>query len=881
MDNYLLRYAIDNVWCNPTVDKQFTYELQQLTPPYGVRGNYVVDYQRYYMPTNNSRDYYHVLQIGQVIPANIGYPVTKDTWINLTDLAAKHMTLASVFPTSGVRYPMSETYIMVTRQQNLLVAIKVNDMFPSVDGSKVYLHLYHNAYFESPRSAKANKRWIYAESIVAKNVEAVRQFQIRNTNKLAAVGGTPMYFVNGRPVNEITVATANPGDYCDFIIDPSIKKVVEFKVQGLPTFNSTLDKQRKYILHYAGKTTVIDFYDDITALLVKKNANGSQFKGVTYHHNRGIWMRQLTHKDYSIPVTQIQELVSENPEWSGLNDLYLRLYIRDGGYDRPLVADAQRIWELYKLSETNFMKCLTGVDSTNPLWRAENLEKSFYVQFMSAQPDFIYPITFNIPELNSEGKVDAQNFAGEVFGYHECTKLMNDNPALIVTDPSTGIKHAKLAYYYWRDATIFEYDKAGLLLGYYYHVGGQTYLPKNASTYMVEAVTGKGSDNLHGVFGNTEVPIKYGYNFRVYVDKVWGGVASGEWQDITDLPNRSDWGYFVDDLYNPKWVWTAPADQWLGYVRTDEYFYLKELTFTEDAGVIRLAVASWEDHGGELINKAMEIPFGQLDMFINKRSMINGLDYFDKGDLIVVNNLEYRNIGGNQTILVRGTGFCTSDLKRYPPTETGFVEYGVLSNDSTYQIHTHKVQRIIVDGHYKDYRDVVFEEDANGKTVPNERNGAPYQIVSPQYVLKSVFKDETKARTEDDQRDAWTSQAMTYYFPKRKRTNPDVFKDHYHVYSAFSNKVIQDLVKGRLVPPYVDGRYSDMDIVTAMKSYEWLQPFDILNTDYNTNHVKVYPHWSNDPIGLTEAQYEFYRRVLKLYLRQEMDLSPFIYIKRT
>lgn len=878
MDNYLLRYAIDNVWCNPTQDRQFTYALQQVTPRYGIRGNYVVDYTRYYMPTNNNRDYYHIFQIGQVCPANIGFPVIKDTWISLTKLATDNLTLASVYQTNGVRYSMSETYVMVTTKQNLLVAVKVNDRFPPLDDNQIYLHLYHNAYYESVRSGVENKRWLYAESLVAANTEAVRQFQIRNADRVVARGGVPMYFVNGRPVNEISVVTAQAGDHCDFILDPTIKKVVDFKISDLPVFNSTLDTQRKYILHYPGNTNVIDFYDDITAIVVKQGNTPDQFKGVTYHHNQGIWLRMLTHKDYSVPVGRIQEFIVANPAWNGLDGMYIKLYIREGGYDRPLVADVQRIWELYRLTSPQIVSNMTGVDATNPIWRAENLERSYYVQMMSAAPSFIYPITYNIPELNSQGKVDAQNFAGEVFGYHECAKLMNDNPAKVEVDPHTGVRMARLAYYYWRNATCFEYDAAGVLLEYHYHVGGKVYIPKNPDCAMVECVTGKGSDNMHGIYGNGEVALKFGYNFRVYVTKVWGGVPTKEWIDITDLPNRGDWGYYVADLYNPKWVWTAKPSEWLGYLRTDEYFYLNELTFTDDPGVIRFAISAWEDQGGQLVNKAMEIPFGQMDLFFNRRSIIDGLDARTIDDMVVIDNLEYRRTDGIQKVLVRGTGFCSPELKRYPPSEIGFVEYGVLSNDSQYHIHSHKMQRIIVDGHYKDYHDVVFEEDRNGRVVEGERNGAPYQIQTPQVVLKSVFKDEFEARVADDQRDKWTSETMGFYFPKRERPNPDTFTNHYHVYSAFSNKVLSDILKGRLKPPFTEGRYTDMDIVKAMRSYEWLQPFDILNNDYNTNHVKVYPHWSPNPIGLKQDQYDFYRRVLKLYLRQSMELSPFIFV---
>lgn len=884
MDNYLLQYAIDNVWCNPTVDRQFSYELQQVTPRYGVRSNYVVDYVRYYMPTNNQRDYYHIYQIGQVIPFNIGLPKTRDKWISLTELANSELSLISVYRDSGVRYSMAETFVMVTTKSNLLVAVKINDRFPALDDNKIYIHFYHNAYFESPRSVAAGKHWLYADSNIPAGPDAIRQLQIKYMDLIAARGGFGMYYVNGKPVNEISIVTAQPGDSCDFVLDPSIKRVVSLPVSELPVFNSSLDTQRKYILHYpaAQTTPTIDFYDDISVELVRAIGTLGRFEGLSYHHNQGIWMRQLTHKDYSIPVTRVQELIQLNPGWNGITDTSVRMYIREGAYERPLVADSSRIWELYKLNSADILRCMTGVDSTNPIWRAEALERAAYVEFMSASTKVIYPITFNEPELNSEAKIDAQNFAGEVFGYHECAKLMNNNPAQVYVDPNTGIRQADLAIYYWEDVTCFEYDANGLLLEWHYQVGGSTYKPKNILCTMVEAISGKGSDNLHGTYGNGIVPIKAGYNYRLYVAPVVGGITTNEWVDITEAEDLNTYGFLdTTDLANPKWHWIIPANQYLGYVRTDEYFYLNELSFTSQQGVIRFTLYNWESHGGDLISKLLEIPLGQRDLFMNSKSLIEDLDYSTIGEQIVIGNLEARDtsVGAIQKVVIRATGFCSPDLKWYKPTEFGFVEYGVLSNDTEYQIHSHKVQRIIADGRYFDYNDVVFEEDRSGRVMDNVRNGAPYQIQTPQVILKSVFKNEYEARVADDERDRLTSEAMGYYFPQTPRTQPDLIADPYLVYSVFSNKVITDILANILVPPFVNGRYADTDIIRVMRGYEWLQPFDILNREYNTNHVRVYPHWFTTPVGLTKDQYDFYIRIINLYLRQPMELSPFIYIK--
>lgn len=884
MDDYLLRYAIDKVWCNPTQDKQFVYELQKLTPKYGVRDTWVVEWQRYYMPTNRQTDFYHIYQIGSMIPNNLGLPQIKDKWISMKTLATEYLTLAQAYVTGGTRFPMDETYVLITQSQNMLVAVKINDRYPSLEDNKLYFHCYNNSYFQSERASKAGHNWIKVDTLVASGLDAVRQMQIKIIDTMNEIGGFPQYFVNGRAVDEISIATAAGGDYCEFLLDPSIKAVKEFNLRGLPTFNSSLDKQRKYILHYTGKQVVetIDFYDDIELFLCKRGQLANTFAGVYFQHNDGIWARQLTHRDYSVPVPRTSEMLAENA-FLGASDVdkFFRMYIRRSGYERPLVADANRIELLYKLTDRQITNLMTGADSTNPLWRAENLEKTTYVQFMSAKPDFIYPITFNEPALNSQGKVEAQNFAGEVFGYHECAHILNDNPSKVYVDPSDGLRKAKLAYNFWQNATVFEYDAQGILLEYNYHVGGEIYYPLNPATVLCEAVTGKGSDNLHGSYGNAPVDLTGGYGWRVYVTQVWGGVPTNEWKDITDLPNRADWGYFDNTLGAERWVWTANATQWYGYVRTDEYFYLKELSFTDTVGVMRYAIGNWENHQGELVNRQMLIPFGEQDVFLNNRPIIDGLDYYSDNIYTVLSNLKFRKSGETNKVLVRGTGFCKPDLTRWPPTEFGFVEYGMLSNDATYQLHSHKVQRIIVDGHYRAPSDVVFAEGKGAVTIPNELNGAPFQIQTPQVVFRSVFKDDYKARQEDDVRDKQCQDAMTYYFPRAKYPNPDTFKEHYPVFSVFSNKILVDILSGVLKPPLVNGRYSDMDVKRVCAPYEWLAPLDILNREYNTNHVRVYPHWFLNPVGLPHEEYNFYMRIIKMYLQRPMDTAPFIYLSRT
>lgn len=904
MNDYLLRYAIDNVWCNLGQDRQFQYKLRQLTPRYGTRLNYVVDGERYVLPYESERDWFHVYQIGQVVPSHLALPKVYNQWMSLEKLAIHHKMLGEVYVDSGIQYSRAQTWVLLTTNQNLLVAVKILPLFPDLDEQQPYLHFYQNAFFQSKRSDQSTRNFIEAHSIRPKTTAELRQFQVSMQDLLAEKGGFPLCWVNGRLVQEISLVTAGVGDYCEWVLDSSIYRMIEYPLLNNPTFTSTLDASNKYLIHMpkAEAATTIEFHDDIAVFLCKNNNALNRYSGIHYHHNDGKWMRQLTHRDWSIPVGRVQSMIASHPEdprvgtdprwpsdkWTTHDPMYIRMYYRRSGNERPLIADSSRIQELYRLQDADIIRAMTGADSM-PLWHAANLERAAYVRFMSASPGVVYPIAFQDPSKTNQSKRDAQNFAGDVFGYHESAHLLANNPAKVYLDQTNRV--ADLAYCYWENATVFEYDAQGLLLEWFYHTGGSRYYVQNSTCAYVEAITGVGSNNLEGVYGVNPVELPGGYEFRVYVNRIWGGVPTGEWQDITDLPNRHEWGFLDETGDIPTFRWTVPATAWQGLIRRSNRFFLDARRFNKDAGLIRFSFRHESMSSGQLTEELMDIPFGQLDVILadefgrNGRTLVEDLDYVIipgptfRETQVVLNNLEYLN--DINTVITRGTGFCSANFTMYKPTEFGFVEYGVLSANNVYDIHTHKMQRIVVDGHYRDFADVQFDEDFADMVIGDERNGAPYQIQTPQVTFRDVYDPDGIARGIDDVKDKQVSDYMTEYFPGRPRPESDKITTHYFVYSAYTCKILTDLIKGTLKPPLVNGFYTDMDIANAVKKYEWLKPFDILNRDYNKNHVMVYPHWYPTAQGLDIQQYDFFVRVLKLGLREMPDLSHSIYITRT
>lgn len=880
MNDYLLQYAIDNVWRNPTRDRQFVYELKRLTPNGGIREYWEVDFQLYQLPDTSSN--WHVYQIGLTVPINLNLTNDSSKWYSLTEWGNASKNVISLYASNGIQYPRFESYFMMTYNKNLVIAIRMNGRLPDLDENTTYIHTYSNAYFNSANAIALNKSWVYLDGIRPTTNAELVAFQVKVSDFLNKNPYTAIFTVNGRWVTEISLNTAMVQDTIEVYVDPSIKKVVDFTISELRSFDSTLDQELKYILHYPGSNgDIIDYYDDIDLFLYKEK-NNNKSMGVYFHHNEGTWLRQLTHKDYSIANRRLTEFVTIHPidprnainstifdtdEWTTIDDLKLKMYIRDTDRDNLIPSDANRIKELYKLTSADILDAMTGVDSID-VWRAENLEKTQYVQFMSLRPEEVYPEGYN-EFVSTETKKAIIEKAGDVFGYSGTCYVTAYSPSPVINSI------VKLPSNYWDKVTIFEYDVNGLLLGYYYQNGGATYSVKNSQCYRVECIYGLGSLNSNGIYGNSPITIPEDLDHRIYICDVKLNTPTDEWVDITNTDDRNNYGSYSIINGVTRWVWSVPTYNYYGCIKFSDSFYLEEFRFDKSTGIIRFDMSNNETRNGTISNRDQTIPYGDYAVFLNGRSLIQDLDYIIDFPSIILNNLEYLLDGINK-IIVRGSGFCTDTMIPAQPSETGFVEYNVISNDGHYQIHHDKVQRIIVDGYYRDPEDLAFEEDRPSYIGYNVRNGAPYQITTPYIPLMGVFENDQNKRIEDLHREKQVTDFLTVKLPQRVRPNPDMIVSKYVVYSAYANKVLHDIRQGIIQVP--TGRYTTTDLEKIMKPYQWLANLDIINRGYNVNHVDVRPHWFNSPVGITVYQYNFYLDVLNRYLRTPPDISPFIYI---
>jgi hypothetical protein len=862
MYDYLVDHAIKNVWCTPNQDNQRIYAPKRLTPNGGVRNSFRVLWRLLAMPDLVSQ--WHVYQVGQVHPVILNLLPDEGKWTSFTEAINTRKLICDIYTDQGVQIPRFNSFFQFTEDHNLIIAIRKNVKLPiDFNNDQPFIRLYSNAYFASER-ADVTDELIYSEGSIVTNTEQILDLQNAYTRYSLLTEGAAYAFVNGYKVSGINLFTASVGDTCEFVYDSSIYKVVDFKVGDLGVFNSTLDTTLKYFLHYPGvDNQTIDYRDDIDFFLVYPGEPNS--KGLWYHKNQDASVRMITHRDYSLPTafiagyqTQLAAMIGTGNEYIPQN-LIVRLHIRKSGYDRALVFDANKIKELYKLPPNLIPRAMLGIDATLPNWQVDTLESSGYTEIMSADCCDITNALVN-----------------KAYGYNALSKLLGSTPQF--TRYESNRKLVDLPYGLQSKSTVYEYDSEGILTHWDTHLTGSRYDCVNLTTNMIEVFSGTGGNELSDRFTLDSINVDATQSYRVYYNPLSTVGIPGDWTDITG----------TDKYIVTNGLLTRSNDIILGtlMVRTEAKFLAYDLELNMVRGELRFGLQQFRMVGTVNTSVSMEVPCGQLDLFLNGRSLIRNLDYFIKFPEIVIINKEYLNdpLNTKQKIHVRMSGYCEETLSVNTPSDMGFIEHGLLSNNDKFDLRDDKVLRIVVDGKLYDKSEMIFSEEHSGVSIQNPINGKPYSvqdIVVPlrDYVAEPTFTVRNRAVLVDNA----VKQYLTLKIPQPVRNPISSIERRYTVFSPFICKIIYDLESGLLDDSRYKTNYNDMTARAVCQPYEYLLEYDPTQQDQavNDRYVVVHPHNLTTTIDLDLFSYRFVERVLKIYTNNLVKLSGYVTLSST
>lgn len=856
MSDFLVNHAVKNVWCSPNQDLQVIYRPQRISSLRGVRGRISHMWNSVSMPT--STDVYHVYQIGQYQAHLIGLSPVRNVWRSLASLMNEEFLIADLYTVDGVHLSRFNSFVLVTSEQNVLVAVREQKKIADLKNTPVFLRLYSNSFFGTERSDGYPHEILCRGSRVMSAEQALSLQRAYLELSQRPVGYTWLY-VNGIYRADYTPADYSAGDYVEYVYDSSVKAVKEFFVSELETFDSQRDIKRKYLLHYAGDQVGgvgIDYRDDIDVYLIKRTAPG-RHTGVFFHKNNDDALRQVTHRDYSIVVDYVvryQEVMATKG-WTDVNQLKVQLFIRHSGYQRPLVFEHHRIQELYKLNEVDRFKAMIGLEATVPEWHVSALENSDYIKIMDA----------------GQNTIDS-DLVKDAYGYNAVAKLLGDTPQTVQN--FSGRRAVKLPYGVQVDSTAFEIDASGKLIASYVHTSGVEYTPFNTNCSLVEMIVGRGGSKLDMHFNVQDLPINPKLSYRFYVAPITQGVLQNdEWADVTDDHTKYD-------IINGKVFWYVDRTFNAVCVKSDAYFLNYELNLTPDNGVLRLSVNATTQWEGVQTSGVLHIPPGRTDLWLNDECLIERLDYFVQWPQIVITNKQYLSDGPSQKIRVRGTGFSNADMSRQLPKEVGFVRWGKLSRNSRYDLRDDRVIRLVVGGRTY-HRDAIrFTEGDPSLWMDNVTNGAPYileDLVVP--LRQAVSEDTYDLRSKSLVVDKAVSDYLTLKIPENLPVNPDPIPERYVIYSPFTASIMYDLLTERLSTEGFRGQYSDQKVRDYLASYEHLLDYEPTRHELDLQYVAVHPHERTTVVELNAYQYFLLNRAIKVFLEDKVDITRFVRIK--
>lgn len=852
MNEFLIQHALKNVWCSPDQDHQYLFRPTRISPDRGVKRSVDIEWGKHWLPDKEST--YHVYQIGQIAPRLLNLIPDQWNWYSFTQAMNTENITLDAYNHQGRQLPRFECFFRKTPTRNLVVAVKENPRICNLPEDTLYIRFYSNAYFGSERSEDDLCR-IFTEGMVAGKRAGVVDFKRRAEKFVCGDEDNVSQFHNGWLVDTLRPGEIKDGDKIEYVVDASIKELYDADVKDLHTFNSKLDTLRKYLVRRPkGATDTIDFHDDIDIWLVKKD--GPRENGVFFHKGLPASVRMITHQDVSVAVEHLLKQIRDNSDWLDPSKITLRLKIRRSGYDRPLVQDHNRIKDLYQLKDGDITRAMVGANATVDEWQAANLENSCYTAIMRSSASNI-----------------SKKLVQCAYGYHGVVNKIAHTPQVPHTLPS-GEKGIIPPWRLRFDSTFYEYDRKGRLIDWIYDDRSDVYQMRHVNTGYVEGFVGRGGVQTSTEYARYTTPITPGKRYKVYVCDVIAGEPNYQWREAVPL---EEYVYHKDEI-----IWLVEPAELFTAVREETRFLSDQFKAKPHQGIIKFTIES-EDLVGELRRRRpVYLPFGKLDLFLNGHSLIEGLDYFVKWPEVVICNKEYlKDDPESQSVTVRAYGFLTPEGKRHPRREFGFVNNGLLSVNNRYDVREGINLRYVADGRLWDRKDLQWAEEDWGVRHSTVRNGAPYLVDEILVPLKDVevVEDVCEYREASLDVDHRISDYLTRYLQAPDIPNVNLIPRRYRVLSPFASRVHHDLLSGYLYPEDIERQYSDEDIREWLAPYEWLLDFDPVIQGYDSNYVNVHPHESTHETVMSIYKYNFFKRVIDVYLQGSVNLSTHVRLK--
>ena len=865
-DTPLVLHAQQQIWGNPEENNQYQCKLVRATPNDGVVHNFNLMGRWRTLPRQNRT--FHIFSAAGLVPGywnfrnNLLNRNPLDRWINIGRLCRKRGVQIDLYNAKGFQYSRSHAWIMHTYDGLVLFAFEKFKQYPMPYAADMWFRCYtpSSPVEKWENSDDTHNPFVY-ESMTYANQQELATF-VTMYNKWKAKPGYTGVFHNGAfyKGNLSSIPGLQIGDIVEFWHDPTVLRVETYSYSSLQNFYSDLDQKRKVIIHppkVKGDFT-IRYFDDNDYYLTGKNN-----RGLLLPRNDVSAVRQLTHCDVAIAGDFIDNAAGYHPDLATVGNIQITVLVRKSDWIYQWPHEHHRIRYLYRFSDANILRAMTGARATLPEWTANGLEKGATMAFTRSQ-------WRNISK--------ASTIAG--IGYNAATRALSETPLAATYAP--GERGVEVPFTYRARFTAWEYDANGKLIAFYNQQNLQFYSPKNAACKMVEFTLGEAGRTVDVQIVNVDTAVDANYDLRVYVVN-WNiitGKPSGDWKDVTD-----DTKIYKIQNGMVSWVGLDRVNQ-RGVLVTNKKCLAYTFQLEHIDHSLAFALTEIYTGGGQIFPYS----FAEVDIWLNGHPLIENVDWvWGNNQYCYINNKEFI-VDGPQTITVRAHGFYDNLVRPNSDTELGFVDGGVIGRFSRYNLRGDRVTRTVINGALY-LSDLVPRAE---RLVPDDQwsvlNGRPYCV---KHIYCPIGKVEDyksyprrKLSREVDQK---VSDYLTKWLPKPKTAAEEIhyekgdtpaggavgapvvpnLQDKYRLYSPFMN-VVTNAILNRLltVPKFTNGMttFSDQEVRDLVQPYLWWLAYDPIILDYDRRYFEIQPYANTTVPLVNPTEFVFIRKVNELFL---------------
>lgn len=884
---YLIGHYLYNLWAAPYQDNQSIVRPKRITPLGGARNHVNIVTEDYNLPSKHER--YHAYMIGQVPEDMFNFNFVewhdRSRWYNMADLCVEQTVVFQFYTDKGIVIPLTHIYYTLTREKNLVLVIKEDLKINwDMNTEDVLFRTYNNAllHHDDQNLPKETIAIQYAKPYRTSDKSPLINFY----NKYKSKPGYIFTYINGYLVNDPITVEILEKDVVELIYDSTITKVVEMKISTIPTFKSIIDKIRKYLFTHglSYRKNLFEYFDDCDFhLCAYPKTTPKLFRGVMLHRNSETNIRQVGNCDFSISTNLVREMMNNHDFINEqIANVVFKVFYRKQYGKRTMPFVNNRLHELNKLAFQNRVAAMQGVRSNIKEWRADELESSTLSQLIS-KPKAVC----SLKEVQ------------DAYGYNATTYYTGKSlhPYETFIDDGLGGKLVNVPYAYRPYSTIFEYDQKGKLLTWRRLGDYNQYPVTSPECRLVEFISGIGTRQPNDYIDILEVEIPEDEEFRVYACVKTLEEEPDRWEDVTN-----EEGVWAWKTINGKRgiVITGTSDRLLSdytfTVRTDKTFLCRTILVPFTKGILNFALNQhyYNAEKDNVFARPVRIPYGYLDIFLNGKALIEGIDYFvEFPNVYIINKSCIDHSKNSQEITYRMMSFAETKPKENGEgtrlagittnRQVGYVNNHMLSRNGIWEIFDDKNYLFKVGNGIIDQSKLGFSE--RGNIIPeraDELEGRPYEIrdiIVPK--RKTYIEDTYSFKSKADDLDRRVSAYMGQFFKDTKFTSNPPIEGLYKVYSTVLSRIIHDLKRKQYKFPNIESRYNDQEVINFVESnYKDLfvaEPYFRLD-NISMKHVTIHPTYRTDVTTLTYHEVRFLKQIIRIYFRNEIEISHFIRI---